>query len=78
MQRRATDVSQYEATDMDVQRVAWEMICRYGEHAAVEAAVRGARLMDRDDRDGYLLRKAIVSTIKRLQATQPVAGETVH
>lgn len=63
---------------MDVQRVAWEMICRYGEHAAVEATVRGARLLDRDDRDGWLIRRAIVSTIKRLQAMRPVAGETVH
>jgi hypothetical protein len=78
MQRRATRVSQDEATDMDVQRVAWEMICRYGEHAAVEAAVRGDRLLDCDDRDGHLIRKAIVSTIKRLQATKPAAGETVH
>jgi hypothetical protein len=63
---------------MDVQRVAWEMICRYGEHAAVEAAVRSDRLLDRDARDGQLIRNAIVSTIKRLQATQPVAGEAVH
>jgi hypothetical protein len=63
---------------MDVQRVAWEMICRYGEHAAVEAAVRGPRLLDRDDRDGQLIRRAIVSTIKRLQAMEPVPGETIH
>jgi hypothetical protein len=54
------------------------MICRYGEHAAVEAAVRSDRLLDRDGPDGQLIRNAIVSTIKRLQATQPEAGETVH
>jgi hypothetical protein len=63
---------------MDVQRVAWEMICRYGEHAAVEVVVRSARLLGRDDRDGQLIRNAIVSTIKRLQAMQPVGGDTVH
>ncbi len=62
---------------MDVQRVAWEMICRYGEHAAVEAAVRSDRL-GRGAGDGPLIRQAIVSTIKRFQAMEHVAGETIH
>ena len=64
--------------DIDIHRSAWLMIRRYGEDAVVEAAVRGDELLDRGDLDGMLVWHAIISAIRRLQATTPASDEAVH
>jgi len=64
--------------DIDIHRSAWLMIRRYGEDAAIQAAKRGEQLLDKGDLDGMLVWQAIISAIRRLQATTPTDGEALH
>jgi len=54
------------------------MIRRYGDDAAAQAAMRGHELLDNGDLDGMLVWQAIISAIRRLQATNPTGGEALH
>ena len=64
--------------DLDIHRAAWLMIRRYGEDAAAPAARRGDELLDNGDLDGMLVWQAIISAIRRLQATTPASDEALH
>jgi len=47
--------------DIDVHRAAWLMIRRYGDDAAVQAAMRGDELLAKGDLDGMLVWMVIVA-----------------
>ena len=64
--------------DIDIHRSAWLMIRRYGDDAAVQAAMRGDELLDKGDLDGMLVWQAIISAIRRLQTEKPAEGEALH
>jgi hypothetical protein len=64
--------------DLDIHRAARLMIRRYGDDAAVQAAMRGDELLDKGDLDGMLVWQAIISAIRRLQVTTPTGGEALH
>jgi hypothetical protein len=63
--------------DLDIHRSAWLMIRRYGDDAEAQAAMRGDELLDKGDLDGMLVWMAIISAIRRLQATTPAGGEAL-
>jgi hypothetical protein len=64
--------------DNDIHRSAWLMIRRYGEDAAVKVAMRGDELLNKGDLDGMLIWQAVISAIRRLQATTPAGDEALH
>jgi len=64
--------------DIDIHRAALLMIRRYGDDAALQAAMRGDELLDKGDLDGMLIWQAIISAIRRLQAKMPAGDEALH
>ena len=64
--------------DIDIHRSAWLMIRRYGEDAAVQAAMRGDEVLGNGDLDGMLVWQAIISAIRRLQAMAPAGDGALH
>ena len=64
--------------DIDIHRCAWLMIGRYGDDAALQAAIRGDAMPDKGDLDGMLVWVAVIRAIERLQAATPTDSERVH
>jgi hypothetical protein len=60
--------------DIDIHRVAWMFIKRYGD----DTAMRGDALLDKGDLDGTLVWLAVIQAIERLQATKPLEGEAIN
>jgi hypothetical protein len=54
-------------TDLDILRCAQILIKRYGDGAALEAAVRVDEMLDRGDSDGARVWRQIVDAIEEIQ-----------
>ena len=66
------------AASIDIQRMAWLMIRRYGDEAVSRAAERGDALLSRGEMYGVLAWIAIIRAIERLQATEPREEDTLQ
>jgi hypothetical protein len=66
------------AASIDIQRMAWLMIRRYGDEAVSRAAERGDVLLSRGEMYGVLAWIAIIRAIERLQATEPREEDTLQ
>ncbi len=65
-------------SDLDLWRAAQVMVKRYGDGAAIEAAMRADEFLDQGDLDGKRLWMRIVEAIEELQRERPREGEAVH
>ena len=60
--------------DLEIYRAASAFIKRYGEDAALEAAVRSVKLLRKGEIDGYLLWEQIIDVIDKIQRGGGVLG----
>ncbi len=65
-------------SDLDLWRAAQVMVKRYGDGAAIEAAVRADEFLDQGNLDGKRLWMRIMRAIEELQRQRPRDGEAVH
>ena len=65
-------------SDLNIWRSAHVLIKRYGDVAAIEAAMRADAFLDQGNLDGKLLWLRIVRAIEELQRDQPQDGEATH
>ena len=65
-------------SDLDLWRAANVMIKRYGDGAAIEAAMRADEFLDQGILDGQRLWMRIMQAIEELQRERPAVGEAVH
>ncbi len=64
--------------DLDIWRAAQAMVKRYGDGAAIEAAMRADEFLDQGNLDGQRLWMRITQAIEELQRERPRDGEAVH
>ncbi len=65
-------------SDLDIWRGAQVMVKRYGDGAAIEAAMRADEFLDRGNLDGKRLWMRIMQAIEELQRERPRDGEATH
>ncbi len=65
-------------SDLDLWRAAQVMVKRYGDDAAIEAAMRADEFLDQGIIDGERLWTRIMQAIDELQRERPRDGEAVH
>ncbi len=63
---------------IDLWRAARIMVKRYGDGAAIEAAMRADEFLDQGNLDGQRLWMRIMETIGELQRKRPRDGEAMH
>ena len=63
---------------LDIFRSANILVKRYGEDAAIEAAMRADAMLDRGDLDGCAVWKRIVRAVEEIQRAEPAPGETTQ
>jgi hypothetical protein len=64
--------------DIDVWRSAHHMMKRYGDDAAVRAAMRADKLLAAGDTEGFHVWKRIVVAINELGREKPSDGEPMN
>jgi hypothetical protein len=64
--------------DIDIWRAAEQMRKLYGADAAIHAAMRADKLMDRGDSEGFDMWKRVVAALNELDRTTPQDGEARH
>ena len=64
--------------DLDTWRAAQVMVKRYGDGAAIEAALRADEFLDQGNLDGKRLWMRVMHTIEELQPERPGDGGAVH
>ena len=68
--------------DLDIYRSAMLLIDQHGQHASLEAAMRGDELLAQDDLDGQrvwmAIRDAVRELQQELQRERSGDGEAVH
>ena len=65
-------------SDLDTWRAANVLIKRYGDGAAIEAAMRADEFLDQGSLDGQRLWMRIMQAIEEMQRERPRDGEAVH
>ncbi len=65
-------------SDLEVYRAAQATISRYGDEAALHAAMRADELMAAGDMDGRAVWHRIERAIDELRRTAPGTGDPVH
>jgi hypothetical protein len=63
---------------LDIWRAANQMLRRYNETAAMEAAKRSNAALNVDDQGGYEIWQRIMSAITELQRTKRMLGDGLH
>ena len=64
--------------DIDVWRSAHHMMKRYGDDAAVQAAMRADVLLAKGDTAGFQVWQRVVAAINELSQQQPSSGEPIN
>ena len=64
--------------DIDVWRSAHHMMKRYGDDAAVKAAMRADKLLAEGDTEGFQVWQRIVAAIRELTKEGPSESERTH
>ncbi len=65
-------------SDLDLWRAAQVLVKRYGDGAAIEAAMRADEFLDQGNLDGKRLWMRIMRAIEELQRQRPRDGEALH
>ncbi len=65
-------------SNLDLWHAVQVLIKRYGDGAAIEAAMRADEFLDKGNLDGQRLWIRIMQAIKKLQRDRPGDGEAVH
>ena len=65
-------------SDIDIYRSAHALIQRYGEGAAIQAAIKADDMLDRGDLDGVAVWRLIVAAINEMQRETLEPGERRH
>ena len=65
-------------SELDIFRSANILVKRYGEDAAIEAAMRADAMLDKGDLDGCVVWKRIVGAVKEIQRSERHSKEPLH
>jgi hypothetical protein len=64
--------------EMEIWRMAAQLIKQQGEGAELSALQRGDKALDRGDLDGFNLWKRVARAVTEIARPKPSAGELVH
>ena len=65
-------------SELDIFCSANILVKRYGEDAALEAAMRADAMLDRGDLDGCVAWKRIVRAVEEIQRAKPAPDDTTQ
>ncbi len=65
-------------TDLDIYRTANVLVKRYGEDAAIEAAMRADAMLEKGSLDGQRVWKRVLAAVQEIQRQELREGEAVN
>ncbi len=65
-------------SDIDIYRSAHVVVKRYGEDAAIEAAMRADEMLEKGELAGYGVWRRILEAVEELERMEPAAGDRLH